>query len=421
MLPYGRVATVCDSVPFGHEGHNHVAIPGRSRAWSSWSNAGVQKTSVIQDETGPRGQSRNRNCTHVKTETRIIPYSYQTEPLYAGYWVDDVLWHRLHYENKVVYFDPPADGSLWSHLDSSKVARWYNESISDATDQIPTSLSLANNLLEIQDLGRLANTVSKLRGFGFESVKDLKDSLGQVAGRKQLLSRVTEYGADVHLAYQFGVKPLLKDLWAGLDIVQIVQKRIDYLRRSYGKVIPYKRTKKFTISANAPNGWQQGSPWYKWLPEEGTTVLAMGMDIVPTLTGLDDASRQLAAYAAGVGLNKPFRALYDAIPFSFLGDYVSNVSALFNQLKTFEPFAGEITVLDGWSSSKTTTKASLEIAEPQTTGQLPFVTQAIAYLWQCTVYTRSRGIPSNIGIVFDTKLSGAQAANVAALVRQSLS
>jgi hypothetical protein len=381
-------------------------------------SSGTETVSTIIDETGPRGGSVNRNVDHIVTKTKIIPFSYESNPYLIGFWYDDYLEAVLRTKNATAFGAPPP--SVFGTLSPVDLSDFYSNFLSRQLEQIPTVLSVPNFLLDIDDIGKLATPIKQLQGFGYRSIKDLKLALGTRSGRTNLLSRFTEYGANVHLAYQFGVKPLISDIKNSLKVVEKVQRRIAYLKRTAGKKIKIRGSKGFDLSLNSEPNFIPGTPYYrKWIAQKATVNVGVGLEVIQNLQGLDDTGRLLAAYAAATGFNKPLSVLYDAVSFSFLADYVSNVSQLFSSL-AFEPFEGKITALDGWSSTKTEFQASLVVGVPPTTGGSNFVSTHVACEWQQKVYTRRRGVPSNQGLVFDTKLSGTQAANIVALIRQAL-
>lgn len=406
-------------MPFGHDGHDHVPIPGPSLVSESTSLCGTSSVHTIEDEIGPRNGKVNRPCNHTVIQTTIVPFSYESNPIYMGYWADGILEYREVHKNKTYSGGTPPAG-LWGSIGSLDIQQFHSKTISDSLEQIPTQLSLPNFLLEIDDFGRTLDVLKQLQGFGYRSVKDLKLGLSTSGGRKNLVERFTEYGANVHLAYQFGVKPMISDIQSSFDVIAKVQRRIAHLKRTRGKRIKIRRSKGFNLPLYPESRWFFSGPYYtKWTPTEGKTTLSMGLDIVQNLQGLDDVSRLVTAYGSALGFNKPLSVLWEAIPFSFLVDYVTNIGAAFQQ-PAFEAFEGKITALDGWSSVKTEVAATLEIGVPPSYGGFPPVWSGAVYEYKRKTYSRAAGIPTINGLVFDTKLSGVQAANIAALIRQSM-
>jgi hypothetical protein len=391
--------------------------------WTREYVSGTRKVATINDVTGPRGANVNRPVTHVVSSYTCSPVSFDREAVEGGSGPFGPIYFQRSVEGWT--FPNPGYGEfpsgLFNRLSSVTKSGFFSNAIEDATKQIPTQFSLPNFLLEIDDIPKTLQSIRDLAAFGPKSVRALKSSFSDSAARRRIAGDFSQDLANFHLAYQFGVKPLIDDVASALGTVDAVQRRIAYLKRRNGKSTLFQRSKRFRLDPKptaAFGGIHEGIG-HRWVPITGTTELKVGMTIRPNLGGLSDASRELVAYSVATGFNKPLSILWEAIPYSFLLDYVSNIGDIVSKYDSYEAFDGSIDVINGWSSEKTQLEALLEIAVYPSSGGT-YISTHPAGKMSVTEYVRNAGIPTNQGLVFDINLSGLQALNILALIRQAL-
>jgi hypothetical protein len=176
-------------------------------------------------------------------------------------------------------------------------------------------------------------------------LKDIGTNLLKSAakkGRPPKLSDQITYAAGSNLAFQFGWLPLISDIGKMLDFQNIVDKRVTELKRLYSKGGLRRRynnfsdqevaqgfatlqTSNFTANAN----WmiiRKSKVWttLRWYPADADIN---GLPVVNR--DLHNEARR-ATLDLGRGLRQDIdaAAVWEAIPFSWLADYFSNVGDL---------------------------------------------------------------------------------------------
>jgi hypothetical protein len=199
--------------------------------------------------------------------------------------------------------------------------------------QIPERISIANFLWELKD------------------------------GVRSLLPRLVHglgaYGG-AWLWWNFAALPLVRDLMALLTLVADVNKRLDYLRKVNGQ----------TVTVNYRGHWSgyndySGDAWEaqiaahndEWNPSEVQNDFGLWriswdeFDFslqarVNYDLDLKGADAFMAAMCAALGLLNPAQIVWNAIPYSFVVDWLTNVSEwLENNIDVAQPFEGTIRML----------------------------------------------------------------------------
>jgi hypothetical protein len=188
---------------------------------------------------------------------------------------------------------------------------WF-ESSRDAfdafTDQFPADLSLGNFLLELDDLAAILPKLEKT------------------------LSKTI---ASAFLNYNFNWKPLIKDLQAIFNMCASVTSRIDHLRKTRGKPTRIFFLRKGVNTGPAPYVWDTGpgGVMFEFSVEDYLVEYRACSWLSQNLTHLDDFYGLLRAYMGKTGLNNPLKIIWNAIPFSFVLDWIVPVSSYLNRFK----------------------------------------------------------------------------------------
>jgi len=207
----------------------------------------------------------------------------------------------------VNYLLPVVPDSLWETL--------CMDAFNTFSTQIPTDVSIANFTWELRELGEL--------------IPKLSDNLLNSA-------------ASGFLNYKFGLAPFLGDIKKLLSIVNTVDNKIDYLVSRWGKRTRLSLYRSRVIDDVIPLptlGSSGGNP-YASLGVVGhrADFRATGY-LFHQLKGLKTMSGEIRAFISALGLNNPVKAVWDAIPFSFVAGWFTRISGHLSAL-AINPFKG---------------------------------------------------------------------------------
>jgi len=194
------------------------------------------------------------------------------------------------------------------------------------SSQVPTEVSIANFFWELREWQELIPT--------------FKENL-----------RKTKAGG--YLNFSFGWKPLVSDLQKLENITSTVTRRLEWLRRTYGQetLIGWSDEK---IDSTIPSTIisNHGDSSIQLVRTGLITKRRTNGYLTHRLEGLDSATAELRAFAAALGLNNPVKIAWNALPYSFVVDWLTNISGLLARISV-QPFVGEWN-LRGVSSSQRT-------------------------------------------------------------------
>jgi hypothetical protein len=205
-------------------------------------------------------------------------------------------------------------------------------------EQIPTEVSIPNFLWELREIKALI---------------------------PRLQSSLTKTASGGYLNFQFGWKPFLDDLRKLWALTDTVRSRLEYLKSTYGRKT---RIGLFQDITSQIEGRYQGYSDWHWFADpprkdvdfqgnfkvrEFRTVLRAGGYLYHELQGLDDSLTQVKAFSSALGLNNPLRAVWNALPYSFVVEWFTNIGGLFDRL-SIQPFSGEWTISNPTWSFKST-------------------------------------------------------------------
>jgi hypothetical protein len=182
-----------------------------------------------------------------------------------------------------------------------------------------TELSLPNFFLELDDVQKLWPQVK--RNMALWRTLANKSSFSNESTAKVL--------AGDHLAYSFGVKPLLGDLRVMREILERLLAKLKAFDDLAGKITTRKKTiKNLTVTKSGTINWggdpQQPVPWYALL----STTIQCGLTFRPSpreVTGGYELMIKTLLDALGFELNP--RIIWDAIPFTFVLDWFFDIGS----------------------------------------------------------------------------------------------
>lgn len=203
---------------------------------------------------------------------------------------------------------PPLDSLLTFHCDKA-----FNEFY----QQWPEEISIANAIWELKEVAQLIVPISN------SAIKNLNNA---------------------YLSYEFGWKPLIGDIKAMMDISQRVSDRIAYLKERKGKLtrMGYYRDNFHSLSSgsNVVTGNLNCNGTIEARLVKYSSKFSAGGRLFHTMDDLDEDYREILAYMGAFGLTNPAKIIWNAIPYSFIVDWISNVSNTLTRYSTLQDQQG---------------------------------------------------------------------------------
>jgi hypothetical protein len=224
-------------------------------------------------------------------------------------------------------------------------------SLNKMTPEIRKSLSLINSLIELKDIVTLKETAHRMRAVVL-ALTNRARKLRTKGHRLHTLRKVLEAAADGYLQAQFNILPLISDIRAVMSVLFRNSGRPLGELENDGKVVTLRFFRKFTefVDTNeesfpernvATQFTQPGVPMYSFF---GRVTPFRSVSYSPSVFHAQlqcsfeysAVQRQYAGVfskldALGVNLNPAI--IWNAIPWSFVVDWVTGVSTLLDQYK----------------------------------------------------------------------------------------
>jgi len=374
------------------------------REWSSFSYYSritdySNKKAIRKAKSAVNGRLPQSDVDHVSIDMRelIRPHNllWPSDALYTGQFrqLSGVFRPHLPQETPFLEYLSPA---VESHFGS------FAQDAYDAfTEQMPQEISLPNFLYEAKEVGDL--------------VKDLPVLLYRLNA-----DLTTKTASEIWLQYNFGLAPLFDDLNTIFSLAKTIQSRLDYLKSIRRKLVRLGHSEDL-LPSNYFTKWE-GSAFQSNSYSSGTDInrtdfycvkqevkYTAGAWLFHDLSGLDDWDTFLRAFLAATGFGQPLTAIWNAIPFSFLIDWVYDFSS-FLKVRGARPFTGQWEV-SGFNHS-ILEKATFEVEQT-------FSLRSPLYLGKCYLkrYRRRRHLPEPLNY-FQWPLSAKKLSLLAALLRQ---
>jgi len=319
-MPWGRTRWRTDYPVVGTG--SYTWTPGLESGYLEYSGSNFTYSYYMADTVEKRRQPRDTRPYPNHPMNQII---MQARPINGSIsWVD---WNNV---TELLHrsFDPASIDVLHSPYPPPEVVGpLAMQAFQEFATQVPTDVSIGNFLWELRDIKGL---IPKIQG-----------SLLRTAN-------------GTFLGYQFGIKPFLKDLRKLSGLLESVRKRLEFLRRSRGKLtrINFFRPDVY-VHPNlgvrvdpAPDSLGLDHQWV--LTNYRADFRAQGF-LFHTLKGLDDSLAFLKAASAALGLNNPAAIVWEAIPYSFVVDWFFNIQRVVDQWD-LAPFEGAWEVTNATSS-----------------------------------------------------------------------
>jgi len=218
--------------------------------------------------------------------------------------------------------------------------------------QVPAKISLLNFLFELKDFKELGKSLSKIP----KLLKD--DSLARhinlvTKHKKSLPKVVAKSGVDTFLSWNFQWAPFIGDLQTLTKVGENAYKRLDFLRKTNksSTTIHFEKDDCYTH----PNVGQDvltlsfGASRHHYILRSYECKFTSTWRLYHNLADVNDALSGLRSVYATLGLNNPAKAVWNAIPFSFMLDWVGPFGSWLERAAV-QPFTGDWIISEVTSS-----------------------------------------------------------------------
>lgn len=300
-------------------------IESRPRPYVDWSST------ITDDATNPLGFN---NCDHLRVEwdkpsSSGVPRAYNS---IRGYEIEfDRTAHYIPYKG------------VWAQQRPELDFRPALEELErNARGDMNTNVNLVVNAAEVVELKSLAKSVCsafRILTRRWRVSNPLVRS--QLKGRKRKGKRTNPIPslqelADGHLAYSFGIAPLMRDIGSFLEINQKIRDRREELRNR--SLIPTRINARVTqqIEYEVSN-LVSGHPmdWPEVNLNERHWIKARGIvsAVCSAFYNLDSPSLRWKHVSQALGLTTPLTSIWNLTPFTFVADWFFPIGAAIKRVE----------------------------------------------------------------------------------------
>lgn len=312
-----------------------------------------------------------------------------------------------------------------SWLDSSGYERgserWQDftaRAFESITEQIPEAIDLPNML---RDLFTLKGLVKQCGNLGLRVIKIFSDMRAYRGAFSHLLTlrQLMKNVSDGFLINEFGIKPLISEFTGLLSKVASVLRKLLFLRRTQGSVFTARYAESIPLSGETRDlgladdvGMADSKIWLRDC--SGSVSYNCSARVKNELIGLDGFFADVKTALAALGSRTISSFLWDLVPFSFVVDWVFNVSGLLDRYASVKPFSGDLKIVSAGTSFKKVVSGKLTVEGPSLVmGKLTIGDVFITH------YDRQPGLDTGVNVFGPlSELSSKQLAILSALVTQ---
>jgi hypothetical protein len=214
------------------------------------------------------------------------------------------------------------------------------EAFNAFNEQFPQRLSGGEFAQGIRDFAtNIPRIVVKMQA-SLARAGTLSGSLGSFVRRSRPPS--ASAGNDVAAAYlsdQFVWAPLLADLEELERLIENTRSRLAFLKKTYGQPTKLRFSKRLPAITHAGSSyWEPLRGWgWSYVHELTETRYTATATLRQFMTHLDDAIGWIRALTAAFGFDNPAKAIWEMLPFSFLIDWLLDVSTRLDGLSRVHP------------------------------------------------------------------------------------
>jgi hypothetical protein len=258
--------------------------------------------------------------------------------------------------------DAPSGFYGWSRLIGSygSSAAYKNDCLAaflKQSDQVPSKTSVINFIIELAELKpiakALANVPKNLRNSGYTKAlqKALREKRKIARG---LPKKLAGAAPDTLLQWNFGWAPFFSDIVAFIGTVNAVSSKLDYLRKTRGveHVVRFSKQDCYQhpqLNQVVYTHVDNSTSYERIVLTHYQCDFTSTWHLLQNLEGLDDAWAGLRGTIAYLGINNPAKIVWNAIPFSFIADWVGPFGAWLSKTAV-QPFKGQWDVSNVTSS-----------------------------------------------------------------------
>lgn len=148
--------------------------------------------------------------------------------------------------------------------------------------------------------------------------------------------RTSKTISSAYLGYQFGAAPLIGDLVRCYNHLVGLRDHIAWLRKNNGKPVKVEYRSRLTGETLLPTlPYRPTTPtegYWRSVPEIRSGFKAWAL-VTYDVSGLSDLLLQANTLIRAFGLNNPLAILWEALPYSFVVDWISNIGKLIDRLE----------------------------------------------------------------------------------------
>lgn len=166
------------------------------------------------------------------------------------------------------------------------------------------------------------------------SLKSLCSSLAtRLKNAKVAFPKLKTLAGD-HLAYSFGIKPLITDVKALVNTVSYMKDHIAWLRRNQGKIVPVRYNVDLSDDYKPSDFQVSNNSTYhtECIYRQFQATLSCHALVTYEVSAIRDAELQLRALARRFGVDNPLAIIWENVPFSFMLDWVVDIGGFLGAL-----------------------------------------------------------------------------------------
>lgn len=281
------------------------SLHGGVVSWSSPVIEGKVET-ITYDDSKRSGRIRTtRYCDHITVKQQNVPVT-------ESYFISPGTYYRKAKHN----FNA---GYVDHYLPLPSVSSYHAEALqffkAGCQDQ---QLDLGANLFELGQVKTLFPSIySSLKGLGSVSRTVTPLSIKTIAkGAKE--------SANLHLAYAFGIMPLISDVRSLVNSVKGLQDRVTWFRKNSGRPVRVSFSKDLSTTSLPANSVVLDNVNERVSVEVKSyrcTYHAFAT-LTYDVSSLSDIELELRLMTRALGLDKPLNTAWELLPWSFVVDWV---------------------------------------------------------------------------------------------------
>jgi hypothetical protein len=352
-------------------------------------------------------------CQHLKVDTEYDATELVFVDHPAGTLVRWVNWIDANYDgggglsptgSATNPNDPGYSNLAGDFRSTATYANLCLEALNKQITQVPPEISLINFFVEFKDFKPLVKSLRQIP----RALKngDLVQQVSKPAlNKRQLPKKVAKSGVDSFLSWNFQWAPLIGDLRTLTKIGDSTAKRLGFLVKTKNKPTVIRFSKPDCYShpdLGAIVFSDNGYPIRKnYVLKTYTCDFTSSWVLLHNLNEINEAWASLKATFASLGINNPVKAAWNAIPFSFLLDWVGPFGKWLDRAAV-QPFTGQWDISEVSSSVHEVYTIDFEV--------LDFIenTTYLAQTVKVDKYSRLDGLPFTLGAVDFSQLTDTQ-------------